>query len=711
LALKVDIPLLEAQVSRAQARLDGLRRLPRAESQEVLEDTLEQLSTALEELRVSTEELSARNEEVGRAHQALERERRRYMELFEFAPDAYLVTDRFGTIAEANATAARLFRRRAHHLIRKPLAALIAPDALSTIRTFLTDALRGRLDRLVEAEVRVPLEGGDLNVAINATTIVGDHSNVTGFRWMFRDITTRKHNEWLRDERTQLVAFAAAVGVALTSGTPLRVSLQQCADAMVERLDAALARIWTMNASEHVLELQASAGLSTDLDGAHGRIRLGEFEVGRIAATCQPLLTNAVVGDRDIHDQEWAVREKLVAFAGYPLVVNDTLVGVMALFVRRALDGAAHDACAAAAREIALGIQQKRSELELADALQQIEAIVAAVPDVIYTLDTAARLVRWNRALEVVTGFSPQELRNRPVTSFFPETQRAAVSAAVRAAWETGYAEVESELRCKDGRVIPYAWSGAPLKNGHGTVIGLTGVGRDICERERAREALSHLSSRLIHLQDEERRRLGRELHDSTAQNLAGLGMNLSLVNRSRQRLSAGARRALDESVMLTERSLAEIRTLSYLLHPPLLDEVGVASAIRWYAEGFAQRSGIRVDMDIPSDSERLPYEVERALFRIVQESLINVHRHSGSPTVGIHFRREADTITLEITDEGHGLRGHAAIEDSDHSGRLGVGITGMRERMRQLGGRLELIPCTPGLTVRAIAPLRTTER
>ncbi len=141
----------------------------------------------------------------------------------------------------------------------------------------------------------------------------------------------------------------------------------------------------------------------------------------------------------------------------------------------------------------------------------------------------------------------------------------------------------------------------------------------------------------------------------------------------------------------LAEQSMTEIRTLSYLLHPPFLDETGLLSALRWYAAGFAERSGINVDLDLPESFERLPLDTETALFRIVQESLINIHRHAGSETARIRLRRDAETLVLEIEDRGHGIPKASLEHIMSGGGVAGVGIAGMSERIEQLGGRLEI--------------------
>ncbi len=230
----------------------------------------------------------------------------------------------------------------------------------------------------------------------------------------------------------------------------------------------------------------------------------------------------------------------------------------------------------------------------------------------------------------------------------------------------------------------------------------------NITERKHAEEALHQLSTRLLQLQDEERRRLGRELHDSLAQSVLAVNLNLAQAAQSSDSLSERGRHALAEARRLLQEMSREIRTLSYLLHPPLLDELGLVSAIREYAEGFSERSGVELELDLQTGFGRLPQEAETALFRVVQESLTNIQRHSGSPTATILLRGDSNCVNLDVSDRGRGMSKNA-IERGNGSGtRLGVGILGMRERMMQLGGKLEIESSPSGTKVRVSIPLRS---
>jgi signal transduction histidine kinase len=218
-----------------------------------------------------------------------------------------------------------------------------------------------------------------------------------------------------------------------------------------------------------------------------------------------------------------------------------------------------------------------------------------------------------------------------------------------------------------------------------------------------ANQSLRQLSGRILHMQDEERRRIARELHDSVGQTLSALSMNLTMVRADIERLTKTAN-ALADSEALVEDMTKEVRTISHLLHPPLLDEAGLAYALRWYIEGFAQRSKIEVELELPADFDRLSQETETAIFRMVQESLTNIHRHAGSPLAKVRISRSDGAVRVEVADRGKGMAPEKQLELAS-VGPPGVGIRGMRERLRQLGGTLEIQSDGKGTVVTAHLP------
>jgi signal transduction histidine kinase len=223
-------------------------------------------------------------------------------------------------------------------------------------------------------------------------------------------------------------------------------------------------------------------------------------------------------------------------------------------------------------------------------------------------------------------------------------------------------------------------------------------------ELYRKSRQLEMLNAQMMMLQDEERRHIAREFHESVGQLLAALGMNIGVVQAESHKLSPRAAKCVAENAGLVEEFNKQIRSTSYLLHPPLLDEVGLLSALRWYVEGFSERSKVEVKLDVPVNLGRMPEEMELSIFRVVQEYLTNVHRHAESPTAGIRITQDDAYLTVEIEDAGKGipLEKQNALASSFQTG---VGLYGMRERLRRLGGTLEIQSNGQGTRVTAVLP------
>lgn len=345
--------------------------------------------------------------------------------------------------------------------------------------------------------------------------------------------------------------------------------------------------------------------------------------------------------------------------------------------------------------EEALRAREKRFRAMIENSLDAI-ALVDAEGTILYDSPAANRIL--GRAAGEMIGrrffedLHPEDVEN--ATRLFRELH-VGPGSSVRS---------EVRFRHKDGS---YRWLEAVATNllAEPSVGAIVANYRDVTERKRAEEELRQLSSRLIRLRDEERRRIARELHDSTGQSLAALAMRLSAIGHAGSRWRPATRKALAESQALAEQCSREIRTLSYLLHPPLLDEIGLVSALRWLVDGFSERSGIGAALDVGADLGRLPREAETTLFRVVQESLANVHRHSGSASAAIRLVRKGGEVVLEVEDHGRGMA-PAGIQGTDGPVTPGVGIAGMRERVRELGGRLKVDSSAAGTVVRVVLPL-----
>lgn len=318
-------------------------------------------------------------------------------------------------------------------------------------------------------------------------------------------------------------------------------------------------------------------------------------------------------------------------------------------------------------------------------------------------VDISGHILEVNRPMVEMLGYSTEELR---ALTFAQITYKDDVNKnlelferAVRG--ETQGYQMEKRYVHKQGHVI-WGRLSAGVVRGSGNTVHLVSQLEDITERKRAEDERERLTRRLLSVQDEERRSLARDLHDGTAQTIAALSLNLTTlraVARGAIRNKARFQRMLADSQALAEQAMRETRTLSYLLHPPQLDMAGLVPALSWYVKGFNQRSGITVDLQAAPTMGRLPAETERALFRIVQECLANVYRHSGSSTARVVLARRKQSVRLIVIDHGRGLPAASQSKDvePENAMTLGVGIPGMRQRLRQLGGGCVYDPVPEG--------------
>jgi PAS domain S-box-containing protein len=325
------------------------------------------------------------------------------------------------------------------------------------------------------------------------------------------------------------------------------------------------------------------------------------------------------------------------------------------------------------------------------------------------------RIVEANRTSATMFGVSrPSELIGKRLWDLSPPTQPDGASSEVfgreriRHAVATGADSFEwIQQRLDTGAPLSAAVDLSSL-NADGKTLTL-GVIHDVSqrklmdqERERVLDELHELAATLVHIQDDERRRIGRELHDSTGQSLAALELSLTRLARIIDPPPNSASALVEECMTLARQCSTEIRTASYLLHPPLLDEIGLLSALRWLADGLRQRSGIKIELELPEAMDRFPPEHELAIFRVAQEALTNVHRHSKSPSVTIRLFEQHDAVILEVEDVGHGILVRGSSGKVTDATALGVGLAGMRERMLQLGGALNVRTSTQGTCVQA---------
>lgn len=379
----------------------------------------------------------------------------------------------------------------------------------------------------------------------------------------------------------------------------------------------------------------------------------------------------------------------------------------------------------------------RRKQAEQASNL--VAAIVDSSDDAIVSKNLDGIITSWNKSAERIFGYTAQEAIGQHITLIIPlDRRQEEVTIIERLRRGERIDHFDTVRRRKDGTFLDVSLTISPVKDSSGKVVGASKVARDVTERKRTEEnyrklaesldaevrartkeleerntdvlrqseQLRELSSRLMRIQDEERRRFARELHDSAGQTLTVLGMSLAQVADAAKRSDPALTPQVNECQEFVQQLMREIRTMSYLLHPPLLDESGLAAALSWYIRGLEERSVLEIRLDVPEDFGRLPGDMELALFRLIQECLTNVHRHSGTKTASIRLTRNGGQVCLEVHDEGKGISSERLAAIQSHAS--GVGIRGMRERVRHFHGELIIASDDHGTTIKVTLPIAT---
>jgi PAS domain S-box-containing protein len=341
--------------------------------------------------------------------------------------------------------------------------------------------------------------------------------------------------------------------------------------------------------------------------------------------------------------------------------------------------------------------ERKALEDRLTEVSKHAE-LLDLVTDGALICDTAHKITYWNRAAERLYGWSAEEAVGRDVSVLLQTEYPIPFVELLATLEDRGRWEGELTHTTRHGmRVVVYSrW--IHKRGERGEFRGWLEINSDMTQQRQAEETARRLSGRILQLQDEERRRIARELHDSVGQYLALLKITLDRGERSKA--GSTAQEIFQQCSQIVDQCISETRTMSHLLHPPLLDESGLLSAVRWYVEGFATRSGIEVQMNLPPSIPRLLKEIETTLFRILQESLTNVHRHSESKKVNVDIFYDAHTVSLRVRDFGKGIPVERVRSFRDRGTGMGIGLGGMRERVRELGGILRIEPGDPSGTV-----------
>jgi PAS domain S-box-containing protein len=323
---------------------------------------------------------------------------------------------------------------------------------------------------------------------------------------------------------------------------------------------------------------------------------------------------------------------------------------------------------------------------------------------ILLALDLQGRITLINRKGCATLGWAESELLGRDwIETCLPARIRGEIKTCFYNVLDGDVSYIENPVLTSSGEERMIGWHNSLLRDGEGRAIGTLSSGEDVTERKLLESALRHLSGRLLHAQDEERRKVARELPDGIGTYVSGLSLALGRLRTFLDENNPEHQKVVTECRDLIQAAAGEIRSISYLLHPPTMEEMGLGATLEWLVRGFSGRSGITISLQLAEDIGRLKAETELTIFRVTQEALSNVYRHSGSSTAAVRLFQESDEIVLEIADCGRGLPPRAAGSDPDFT----VGISGMRERVQELGGKFIIESVAgEGCTVRAALPL-----
>jgi len=324
--------------------------------------------------------------------------------------------------------------------------------------------------------------------------------------------------------------------------------------------------------------------------------------------------------------------------------------------------------------------------------------------DAIILVDSAGSILTWNPSAERLYGWKEVEVLGKPFLELVKVELPRPLGQIENILRREGYWEYELKETNRQGLQITVASRWTAWRNSAGVAIGRLHLDTDLTKLRRGEQQLRVVSGHLLNLRDEERRKLGRDLHDSAGQLLSMAKLNLSLSEEHLGTVPPRAAAYLEECSKLIDQALSEVRTISYLLHPPLLEELGLAGVLPWYVAGFSERSRVKVTLDAPKEMGRLPRELELGLFRILQECLTNIHKHSNSSTANISLSLGNKQVRLKVEDQGKGMA--ATATQSGNEGRTsGVGLSGIRERVTNLGGHMQIRSGDWGTAVEVVFP------
>jgi PAS domain S-box-containing protein len=537
------------------------------------------------------------------------------------------------------------------------------------------------------------------------------------------DITERKRTEEELAERARLSSFAAEMSSMLNREMSTEEILRYCTDMVVHHLGVAFARIWTVQPGDlcgtcfnadwcvdrtRCLHLKASAGLSTNLNGEYRRVPLGALKIGRIAQGMGVMSTNDVLQDERLPNKDWLRAQGLRSFAGFPLVIEGEVFGVVAVFAKVPLSEPTIRTLESACNGIAATIARKQAEEQVRASESFLSSVLDHLPNMVFVKHAKdLRFARFNKAGEELLGRSRDELLGKSDYDFFPKEQADFFTGKDRTVIESRQLlNIPDEPIQTKGKGLRHLHTKKiPLYDDAGQPQYLVGISEDITERKQAEEELRSayrqlrdLTHRLETARETERQKIARELHDEFGQALTGMKLDLSWLGTKLGRLlPTAAGRSLvkkTQGLMASVDALIDsVRETATSLRPGMLDDLGFIAALEWLTKDFSRRTGIACEVDIdPGVAQtQLSDDSSTALFRIVQELLTNVTRHAQASAIHIRLSETDEQLLLELTDNGTGID-QRKIKQS-----RSLGLRGLEERAVLLGGSFT-IAGAPGI-------------
>ncbi len=599
--------------------------------------------------------------------EALREREDRYRDLVEHSCDLICTHDLDGRLLSINELPGRILGYSRSEILNTPMRDLVPAEARPKFDEYLSKIRR---DSVADGLLSVMTKSGERRTWEYHNTLRTEGVSKPVVRGIAHDVTEQKRAE--KALRSSEEKFSKAF-----RSSPVDMAIITRAEGLIVDVNESFER---------------QTGFAREEAIGHTCVELGLFvDSGERAAIVQEIESNGRVSNREIELRARSGEVRVALYSAEPIKIGgkECLLAVCEDITQRK-------------------VAQKKLQL----SEEKFAKAFRASPEVISIASlNEGRFIEVNEAFERKSGYRREEIIGRTDVELglWPVAQQRD-NLRERIRKEGGIRDQEVQILTRSGQLRTILVSAEIIElEGERCLLA---VGQDITPLKEAEEELRRLSGRLMYLQEEERRRIARELHDSTAQELTGLRMSLGIIKRSAKKLDRKALRALTECQDVAERCAREIRTLSYLLHPPLLDEFGLVFALRGYLQGFAKRSGLRVKLEADPRLEkgRLPHELETNLFRIVQQGLANIKQHSGSQSAAISLKQRDDEVTLEIRDKGHGIGAAVAkaIEKGDVTA-LGVGLSGIRERVRQLGGEFKVETSESGTSLIVVLPLSSS--